>query len=198
MTGQIASRSQPWAWRALGLDPADGAGGRAHHHCFRLDPPPRNLTPFSMPPSVTPVAAKNTSPEARSLSRVLAVDVGDAERCARARVVVLQRHQPALHLAADAAQRRRRQHAFGRAAGADIDVDAGFLRCHRVDDAGDVAVADQPDRGAGRPHLGDQLGVARPVEDAGGDLRPARRPWPWRDSLMLSAGDASRSTVPSG
>ena len=36
--------------------------------------------------------------------------------------------QPALHLAADAAQRRRRQHAFGRAADAEIDVDAGLRR----------------------------------------------------------------------
>ena len=33
--------------------------------------------------------------------------------------------QPALHLAADAAERRRRQHAFGRAADAEVDVDAG-------------------------------------------------------------------------
>jgi hypothetical protein len=35
--------------------------------------------------------------------------------------------QAALHLAADAAQRARRQHAFGRAADAEIDVDAGLL-----------------------------------------------------------------------
>ena len=36
--------------------------------------------------------------------------------------------QPALHLAADAAQRAGRQHAFRRGADAEIDVDAGLLR----------------------------------------------------------------------
>ena len=34
------------------------------------------------------------------------------------------------------------------------------------DDAADVAVGDQHDARAGRAHLGDQLGVARAVEDA--------------------------------
>ena len=42
-----------------------------------------------------------------------------------AALVVVAEHQPRLQLAADAAQRRRGQHAFGRAALADIDVDAG-------------------------------------------------------------------------
>ena len=44
---------------------------------------------------------------------------------ARGPLVVVAEQQPALHLAADAAQRRRRQHALGRAADAHIDVDAG-------------------------------------------------------------------------
>ncbi|MGY2995819.1 hypothetical protein ACVWWD_004626 [Mesorhizobium sp. URHB0026] len=39
-----------------------------------------------------------------------------------------------------------------------------------VDDAGDVAVADQPDRGARGPHGINQLGVARTVENAGRDV----------------------------
>ncbi len=58
-------------------------------------------------------------------------------------------NQPALHLAADAAQRRRRQHALGRAAGADIHVDAGIVGIGAMDHAGDVAVGDQAHRGAG-------------------------------------------------
>ncbi len=74
--------------------------------------------------------------------------------------------QPALHLAADAAQRRRRQHALRRAADAEIDVDAGIAGIGGVDHAGDVAVGDQLHRGAGLAHAGDQVGVARAVEDA--------------------------------
>ena len=81
--------------------------------------------------------------------------------------------QPPAHLPADAAERRRREHALRRAAAAEIDVDAGRLRIGRVDDAGNVAVADQPDRGAGRAHALDQLGMARTVEDAGGDVAAA-------------------------
>ena len=81
--------------------------------------------------------------------------------------------QAALHLAADAAQRGGRQHALGRAADAEVDVDAGFLGVGGPDDAGDVAVGDELDAGTGLAHGGDQLGMARPVENAGGDLRYA-------------------------
>ena len=74
-----------------------------------------------------------------------------------------------LHLAADAAQRRRRQYALGRAADAEIDVDAGLVGLGGVDDAGDVAVGDQAYRGADLAHRGNDVGMARPVEDHGGD-----------------------------
>src|SRR3546814_19109472 len=77
----------------------------------------------------------------------------------------LFRSQAALELAADAAQRGRRQHTFRRAADAHVDVDAALLAAGRHH-AGDVAVANQPDAGAGGAHLGDDLAVARPVEDA--------------------------------
>ena len=72
--------------------------------------------------------------------------------------------QPALHLAADRAQRRGREHALGRAADAEIDVDAAVGPRGR-DHAGDVAVADQADAGARLADLRDQLLMARPVED---------------------------------
>jgi hypothetical protein len=54
-----------------------------------------------------------------------------------------------LHLAADAAQRRRRQHAFGRAAGPDIHVDAGIVWIGAMDDTRDIAVGDEANRRAG-------------------------------------------------
>ena len=39
-----------------------------------------------------------------------------------------------------------------------------------MDDARDIAVGDQADRGAGLAHFRDQVGVARTIEDAGGDF----------------------------
>src|SRR5271170_5353446 len=79
-------------------------------------------------------------------------------------------HETALHLAADAAQSRGRQHAFGRAADAEIDIDAGLIRLRGVDYAGHVAVADQAHRRAGLAHRRDDIGVARAIEDHGGDV----------------------------
>src|SRR5262249_39370529 len=100
-----------------------------------------------------------------------ALDVADAHGRGARLLLLLQGVQTALHLAADAAQGRRRQHALGRAADAEIDVDPGFLGIGRPDHAGDVTVRDQLHTGTGLAYAGDQLGVARTVENAGGDLR---------------------------
>ena len=75
-------------------------------------------------------------------------------------LVVVAEQQAALHLAADAAQRCGGEHALGRAAGANVDVDAGF-GVGDGDDAGDVAVGDQLDGAAKRAQLGDDAGVTR-------------------------------------
>src|SRR6185503_20584460 len=65
------------------------------------------------------------------------------------------------------------QHALGSAADAEIDVDAGFLGIGGPDDTGDVAVGDELDARAGFTHRGYEFGVARPVENEGGDFRYA-------------------------
>ena len=75
---------------------------------------------------------------------------------ARRALVVVAEQQPALELAADAAQRRRREHALGRAARAHIDVDRRVGIGDR-DHPGDVAVGDQHDAAAEAAQLGDQL-----------------------------------------
>ena len=59
------------------------------------------------------------------LHLVVLARIGDAHLGGALALLLGVEHQPALHLAADAAQRRRRQHAFRRAADAEIDVDAG-------------------------------------------------------------------------
>ncbi len=145
-----------------------------------------------------PVAAKERSPVTMSRIVYLRPKIDDAGG-ARARAMLLVGgDQPSLHLAADAGERRGREHAFRRAADAHIDVDAGLQRLGDVDHAGDIAVADQAERCARRPHLLDQLGVARPVEDADGDLADRHALCASASALRLSAGDASRSTRPFG
>ena len=116
-----------------------------------------------MEPSVTPVAENTTSPDTRSMQAVFAVEILDAPFGGAGAFVVVAEHQPRLHLAADAAQRRRRQHAFGRAALADINVDAGG-GIGGCDHARHIAVGDQLHRRAGLADLGDQLlrGAAGP------------------------------------
>ncbi len=64
-----------------------------------------------------------------------------------------------------ARKRRRRQNALRRAARAHVDVDARIAG-RGGDHARHVAVADQHDARPRLAHLGDQLGMARPVEDA--------------------------------
>ena len=70
-------------------------------------------------------------------------------------LVVAAELQHPLHVAADAAQRRRRQHALGRAADAQQHVDAGRWIGGRQR-AADVAVGDEADARARLAHLGDQ------------------------------------------
>src|SRR5205823_7342854 len=101
---------------------------------------------------------------------VFAIEVGNSDAMGAGALVVVAEQQPALHLPADAAQRRRRQYAFRRPARADIHVDPG-LRFGGGNDAADITVRDQSDPGPGLAYLGDQLGVARAVEDADDKVR---------------------------
>jgi hypothetical protein len=101
---------------------------------------------------------------------VFAVEIGDADAQGVIALFGGIEDQPALHLAPDAAQRRSSQHPLGRAAGTQIDIDARFFGVGGVNDAGDVAVADQLDRDARHPEVLNERGVAGPVEDAGGDF----------------------------
>ena len=78
--------------------------------------------------------------------------------------------QPALHLAADAAQCGCGQNALGRATDTQIEVDACFVRIGRMNYAGNVAIADQANGSARPADFLDQLGMARAVEDADGNL----------------------------
>eukprot|EP01136_Pigoraptor_vietnamica_P043675 Opistho-1_new@19395 len=153
-----------------GLYEADGAGRRAHHHRVRLDAVALEGD------AVEEVAVGDAGGGEEDVTGghlrqvVLLVRLGDAHAFGAGALLLGVEDQPALHLAADAAQRRRGEHALGSTADADVNVDAGLFRVGGVDDAGDVAVADQADRRTRGAHGLDQGVVSRPIHDAGGDL----------------------------
>jgi hypothetical protein len=99
----------------------------------------------------------------------------------RAALLVVARPEASLDAAADALERRRRDHAFGRAADAHQQVDAR-LRLRGGDRGRDVAVADQLHLRARLAQLGDQRVVALPLEHDDGHV--ARR-------AALRLGDAA-------
>ena len=133
-------------------------------------PRPKKRTPRSSRPSVTPVALNRISrARGQLVGRVDAVDVVDAELRDALLLVVADRRQPSLDLAAEAAHGGGGQDTFRRAADAHHRVDAGAA--HRGGDARrQVAVADQADPGAGGADVGDQLAVALAVEDDDGEV----------------------------
>jgi hypothetical protein len=93
-----------------------------------------------------------------------AVEVVPGVERALALLVVRGQSRPWID-AAEALHGAGRDDALGRAADAEQQVDAGAL-AGRHDRAGDVAVGDELDAGAGRADLRTMLLVARPVEDA--------------------------------
>src|SRR5450756_2265363 len=104
----------------FGLDVTHRAGDRTHHHGLGLDHVLAELDARQQRAGGDAGRGEQAVAPHHILDAVDHARIGDAH-LGRARAVLLGiEDQPALHLAADAAQRRRRQHAFGRAAGADI------------------------------------------------------------------------------
>ena len=106
------------------------------------------------------------------LEGVFPVEVGDSHRPGAGALALVPEQQPAHHPAAYAAQRGGGEDSLRRAAGAEIDVDAG-VAARSGDDPGHVAVLDQADARPRRADGGDQRFVARAVEDAGDDVADA-------------------------
>jgi hypothetical protein len=154
----------------LGDHAPHGAGGRAHHHRLGHDHVLAELDPTQHGAGRHPGGGEQAVAFHHVLDLIFLLGVLNAHfQGALAQGFSID-DEPGLHLAADAAQGRRRQHALRRAAAAEIDIDAG-LRLGAMDHAGNVAVADQADRGAELADRGDLVGVARAVEQDGGDFR---------------------------
>src|SRR5579862_6310797 len=144
----------------LGDDAAHGAGGRAHDHGFGLDDAVAEAHAAQHAAVGHAGRREQTIAAHHVLDLIFLARVLDAHLGGALALLVGIDDEAALHLAADAAQRRRREHAFGRAADAEINVDAGFARLGGMDDPGHVAVGDQTDRRADLAHCRDDVGVA--------------------------------------
>src|SRR4029077_255547 len=103
-------------------------------------------------------------------NRIFALEILDAGGFGPLARFLVGSHIASLHLPANAAKRGCCEDALRCAADTHIDVDAGILWLGGVDDARNVTVADQANGGAGFAYRFDQPAMARPVEDAGGDL----------------------------
>ncbi len=150
----------------LRVDDAHGAGFRAHDHGLGAGATREAPHPLEHGAVGDAGGREHDLAAGEVVQAILAVEIGDAPALAAGAFGLVAEHQPALELAADAAQRRRRQHPFRRAADAHVDVDAAVRAAGR-DHARNVAVADQHDARAGLARFDDDLVVARPVEDAG-------------------------------
>src|SRR5215469_5454761 len=112
----------------LGLDPPHGAGGGAHHHGLGFDREGLELDAAQHGAVGDAGGGEQTVAAHHVVHLVALARVLDAHLEGALALLLGVEHQAALHLAADAAQRRRRQHPFWRAADTHIDVYAGAGR----------------------------------------------------------------------
>src|SRR6202163_1790542 len=110
----------------LSHDTPHGAARRAHHYGLGLDDAVAESDAAQHAPVGDAGRRKQTIAAHHVLDLIFLARILDAHLGGALALLVGVDHQPALHLAADAAQRRCRQYALGRAADAEINVDAGL------------------------------------------------------------------------
>jgi len=109
----------------LGPDPGDRAAGRAHHHGFGFDRLFAELHAAQHAAIGNAGRREQALAFDRALDLIFAAWVLDAHLGGALALLLGVEYRPRLHLPADAAQRRGRQHALRRAANTEINVDAG-------------------------------------------------------------------------
>src|SRR5260221_12810195 len=109
----------------LASDPAHRAGDRAHHHRLSFDHVLAEPHACEQRPVGDAGRGEQTIALHQVADLILLARVLDAHFPGPLALFFGVEHEPTLHLAADAAQRRGGQHSFGRSANAYINVDAG-------------------------------------------------------------------------
>src|SRR5580700_2072983 len=166
----LRARMKPCELPVLGPDPAHRAAARAHHHRLGLDRAVAESYPLEQRAGGDAGCGEQAVASHHVLDPVFLARVLDAHPGGALALFVGVEHEAPLHLAADAGERCRGEHALGRAADAEIYVNAGRLRVGGMNDAGDIAVRDEPHGSASAAGRCDKIGMARPVEDERGDV----------------------------
>src|SRR5467141_1920514 len=146
------------------LDVPDGAALRAHHHGVGLRPTLEEADSAQEIAGGDAGGCEDHVPPRHLVHLEDLLHVLDPHLLRALDLLLVARREPALHVAAHAADGSGRDHAFRRPADAHQHVDAG-LRKAGGDGGADVSVADQLDASAGPADLVDQLLVPGPVED---------------------------------
>src|SRR3954465_2917165 len=149
----------------LGMDAPHRAGDRAVDHRLRLDHLLSELDALQHRAIGDAPRADDDVARRQFVHVVFLLRIADAHFARTLDLRLGVEDEPRLHLPADTTQCARGKHAFRRAAGAEIKIDAGMLGLRRVDDAGDIPVGDEPYRRARLAARHDQVGMAQPVED---------------------------------
>src|SRR5262249_45654400 len=132
---------QPWLWitfhasrklelgelAVLGADPAHGAGGRAHHDRVGLDQALAEAHALEHRARGDAGRREHAIALHHLLDRVLLARIADPHLVGARALLLGVEDEASLHLAADAGERRRGEHAFRRTTDTEIDVDAGGL-----------------------------------------------------------------------
>src|SRR4029078_11158383 len=154
----------------LSVDPARGPRLASHRHSMGRDHVVAETNTFEQRAVGDAGRGKFQVTGDHVRNRIFALEILDAGGFCPLALFLVGMPKMTLHLPANAAERGCCEDALRCAADTHIDVDAGILRLRGVDDARNGTVADQANGGAGFASRFDQPAMARPVEDAGGDL----------------------------
>ncbi len=153
--------------RVLGLDVAHRPSGGPHDNGVRGDVMTAEADALQeVAVGYTRCGKKHVRP-GHFFKRVLLLDVLDAHAMRTLDLLVARDHKTRLHLATDTTKRGSCKHTFRGTADTCVDIDAGFVRIGRVNNARDVTITDQADCSTGRPDFFNQAGVARTVSCSG-------------------------------
>src|SRR6185312_8412867 len=176
-----ASASTSMVERMAHLDPAHRARCRTHHDGIRRHIGGVDVHAFEHGTIGHARGGEHHIARSEVGEAVFAIEVANAEALGAQPLVIVTEREARLELAADTAQRRRGEHAFGRTPLPHIDIHTGDLRLGGGDDAGHVAIGNKLNRCAGSADAGDDLLVTGPVENQRADvlrldvLRPGER-----------------------
>ena len=143
-----------------GVDDANRARLRAHHHRLRRRAAGEKMDAIEIVAIGDARGREHHVTRGQFLDRKLLLDVANAHFFCALNFFIVARRQATLKFAADTAQRRRGEHAFGRAANAKQQIDAGF-RLGRRNRCRDITITDETNPRSRLAHFFDDRFMSR-------------------------------------